>query len=129
ERDARANRVAEAAARDAADDLAVCSTHRLGAERDRPRVVEHEADELLRRLAERVASDELALVALHGEREPGLVRRSLGVQVARPGAVALLEPQRVDRSVPARCDAVDTQRVPEPQPVLRRAVELPAELA
>ena len=62
--------------------------------------------------------------------EPGLVRRRLGVQVAPPRAVALLETQRVDRAVAARRHAASgDERVPELQPVLGRAVELPAELS
>src|SRR5207302_1236260 len=123
----RADGVAEPAARDPADDLAARRAHRLGAERDRARVVEHEADELLPGLAQPVPPDEVALVALHCEGEPRLVRRRLRVEVAGPGAVALLEPERVDRAVPAGSDPVDEECIPEPEAVLRRAVELPAE--
>ena len=75
----------------------------------------------------------VALVELHGEPEPGLERRVVGRDVRAPHAVALLEPQRVDRLV-AACDEPELpaglpDRVPEREPELGRAVELPAELA
>ena len=129
------DRVAVAAARHAADGLAV-DAHRLGAERDRARVGEHEAAEPALRLRpreQRLAADEVALVELDGEAEPGLERRVVGRDVGAPDAVALLEPQRVDRLVAAGDEAVLAarlpDRVPEREPELRRAVELPAELA
>ena len=109
-RDRALDRVAVAAARHPAEDLAV-HPHGLGAERNRARLVEDEAGESpLRRLflrrEERVAPEEVALVELDGEAEAGLERRLVRRDVGAPDAVALLEPQRVDRLVAARDEAV-----------------------
>ena len=134
-RDRALDGVAVAAARHAADDLAV-DPHGLRAEGDGARVVEDEAGEAtlgLLPLEQRLAADELALVELDREPEPGLVGRVLGRDVGAPDAVALLEAAGVDRPVAAGDEAVPAagvpDRVPQPQPELHRAVELPAELA
>src|SRR5581483_1094321 len=129
-RDAGLDRVAVAAARHAADDL-VAVPDRLRTERDRARILEDDADELLPRLGreQRIPSDEAALVQLHGEAEPGVERGGLRREVARPRAVTLLEPERLDRAVAAGRHAVDAKRVPERRGVLGGAVQLPAELA
>ena len=129
------DRVAVAAARDAADRGSL-DANRLRAERDRARVGEHEAAEAALRLLlreQRLAADEVALVELDREPEPRLERRVVGRDVGAPDAVALLEPQRVDRPVAARDEAEIASRlpdrIPEREPELGRAVELPAELA
>src|SRR6476620_10160158 len=124
--------VAVAAARDAAADH-IADAHRLVAQRDRARVV---ADEAAQRAAgrrvERVTAD-VVLVALDAEAEPGLEWVDVRRDVGRPHAVALLEPQRVDRAVAAGGHAVRLarrpQRAPEARAAPRRAVQLPAELA
>src|SRR5215471_1144218 len=82
-----------AAAGDAAHDRAL-GAHRLGAQRDLVRVVEHEARKprfgrSLALLQQRVAADELALVELDAEAQPRLVRVDVGRDVAAPDAVAL----------------------------------------
>src|SRR5581483_7307638 len=127
-RDAGLDRVAVAAARHAADDL-VAVPDRLRT--DRARILEDDADELLPRLGreQRIPSDEAALVQLHGEAEAGVERGRLRREVARPRAVTLLEPERLDRAVAAGRHAVDAKRVPERRGVLGGAVQLPAELA
>ena len=120
-RDRAADGVAVAAARHAADQLAV-DAHRLGAERDRARIGERQAAQHpLRLLAreQRLAADEVALVELHREAEPRLVRRVLGRDVRAPHAVALLEPQRVDRLVPAGDEPVLPARLPDRVPERR----------
>src|SRR5262245_51041729 len=100
-RDRALHGVAVAAARDAAADL-VADAHGLVAERDRARVVEHQAAQrAARRGVERVAAD-VVLVALDAEAEPGLERVHVRRDVGGPDAVALLEPHRVDRAVAAR---------------------------
>ena len=134
ESNARVHGVAVAATRDAADGFAAERAHRLRAESDRARIVEHEAHEPLRRSrVERIPADEVSLVALHREPEARLERRGLRREVASPRPVALLEAERVDRAVPARDEPVRLaccdERVPESRTVFRRAVELPAELA
>ena len=82
---------------------------------------------------ERVPPDEVALVELDREAETGLERRLLGRDVRAPHAVALLEPERVDRLVAAGDEPVLPtrlpERVPEGETELDRAVQLPAELA
>ena len=132
ERDARADRVAVAAARHAADDLAACSAHRLRAERDRARIVEHEADELLRAArVERVPADEVALVALDGERRarPRTASSRRSGRSPTRGSPSRAAARRSRGSRPDVTPPRGDERVPELQPVLRRAVELPAELA
>ena len=103
-----------------------------------PRVVEDEAAQPLARTGglgrhQRVAPDEIdLLVERDREPEPRLVRRLVRRDVARPDAVALLDPQRVDRAIAAGDHAVRRARLPErpPQrdPELGVGVELPAEL-
>src|SRR5206468_1686891 len=83
---------------------------------------------------ERLAADEVdALVEADGEAEPGLEGRLVRRDVARQDPVALLDPERVDRAVPAGDEPVRPtrlpQRVPEGQAVFGRRVELPTELA
>ena len=115
------DRVAVAAARHAPDRRALDS-HRLRAERDRARVGEHEAAEPPLRLLpreQRLAADEVALVELDREPEPGLERRVVGRDVGAPHAVALLEPQRVDRLVAAGDEAVVAARRPRSRPRAR----------
>ena len=96
---------AVATRRDAADDLAV-DPDGLVAEGDRPGVVEDEAAKALPgagrlRRDERFAAEEVrALVEPRREAEPGLVWRLLRGDVARPDAIALLDPQGIDRSIP-----------------------------
>ena len=108
--------------------------HGLVAEGDRARVLEQQAAQPPGRRAavERRAAEEL-LVELHAEAEPGLVGRLVGRHVRAPHAIALLQPQRVDRAVAAGAQPVRApglpQRAPERRAVLHRAVELPAELA
>ena len=73
------------------------------------------------------------LVPAHREAESGRERVVLGVDVLRPEAVALLEPQRVERAAARRDQAVLSARLPQhvPRPLAHRdlPVELPAELA
>src|SRR5207344_1146229 len=79
-----------------------------------------------------LASNEVALVQLDSEAQPCLERRVLRRDVGTPDAVALLEPQGIDRPVSACNESMVRpglpERVPEPEPILGRAVELPAEL-
>src|SRR5207248_9452948 len=89
-------------------------------------VLENEAAEhalWLAPLEQSRAPDEVALVELDGEAESGLPGRVLRGHVRAPHPVALLEPQRVDRLVAARDEAVRPaglpERVPEPDCVLR----------
>ena len=125
------DRVAVAAARDPAAD-ALSDPHRLVAEHDRARVLEHQAPQPPARLGpgQRVRADE-RLVRAHAEPEPALERSLVGRDVGRPHAVALLEPQRVDRPVaaghacPSGSPASHSVRH-RPGAVLGRAVELPA---
>src|SRR5579871_4801801 len=123
--------IAVAAAGHAAYDLAA-GADRLVAERDRARVAERERPQPALRGAQRIRSDE-RLVAPHAELETRLERGVVGSDVGTPHAVALLQTQRVDRPVAARAQAMRlsglVERPPEAGPVLRRAVELPAELA
>src|SRR6266404_5015874 len=126
--DRAADGVAVAAARDAADEFAA-DPNRLRAECDGTRIGKDEAGEAALRLLrgeEGVAPDEVALVELDGEPDPALVRRVLGRDVGAPDAVALLQPQRVDRLVAAGDEAVRParlpERVPQPQAELGRAV-------
>ena len=139
ERDAAPHATAVAARGDATAQLAV-DAHRLGAQADRARIVEHEAGEALGRAAggalgaQRLLADERrVLVEPHGEADARRLRRRLGREVAAPGAIALLEPHRLDRAVAAAAQAVRRagrrEQVVEPEAVLRRRVELPAELA
>jgi len=85
------------------------------------------------RAKQRLAAEELALVELDREAEARLERVLVGRDVGAPDAVALLQPQRVDRAVAAGDEAVLGAGAPHgpPQrgPELGRAVELPAELA
>ena len=81
-----------------------------------------------------VATEEVGLlVERDREAETGLERRVVRRDVGAPRAVALLEPERVDRPVPAGHEAVGSagleHRVPESDGELGRGVELPAELA
>src|SRR4029079_16886862 len=87
----------------------------LGAERHGVWVGEREAAQSAVRLRardERVAADEVALVELDRDAEPGFVRRVLRRDVGPPDAVALLEPQRVDRLVAAGYQALITSLGP-----------------
>src|SRR5206468_8668594 len=131
------HRVAVAAARHAADDLAA-DAHRLRAQNHRARLVEDQTCEarLRRRLAfldEGVPPNELALVELDAEAEPRRVGVDLGTDIRAPDAVSLLETQRIDSLVPAGSEVVVVARlaegVPQPQPVLGRAVKLPSQLS
>src|SRR6266516_7595624 len=124
-----------AAAGDTAHDL-TAGANRLGAERDRAWIVEHQAGEPaggLVRSEQSVPPGEVALVELDRETEACLEGRVLGADVGAPHAVALLEPERVDRLVPARHETMLAtaflDRVPEAKAIFDRAIELPAELA
>ena len=117
-RDRLLDGVAVAAARDAADER-VADAHRLGAERDRARIAsvrQRSRRSGSRRRDERSAADEVALVELHREAEPRLEGRVLGRDVRAPDAVALLEPQRVDRLVAAGDEPVLAAGLPERVP-------------
>ena len=129
------DRVAVAAARHPADEP-ITNPDRLGAERDRPRLVERQAaqDALGLRLGQkRGAPEERAFIELHREAESGGKRRLLRRDVRAPDPVPLLEPQRIDCLVSRRNEpmllAGRPDRVPETCAKLRRAVQLPAELA
>src|SRR5207245_10066655 len=75
----------------------------------------------------------LALVELDAETEAGLIGIGFGGDVRAPDAIALLEAKRVDGLVSARDKpklvARLPDRVPQPQPKLGRAIQLPAQLA
>src|SRR5207253_5929523 len=110
----------------------------LRAQGDGPGVVEDKACQLRagRRvtfLQQRGPADELALVELDAETEAGLIGIGFGGDVRAPDAIALLEAQRVDSLVSARDKpklvACLPDRVPQPQPELGRAVQLPTQLA
>src|SRR5204863_224602 len=79
--------------------------------------VQHDADEPLARSAafalghDGVAAAKGALVELDREADAGRVGRRLRRKVRRPGAVALLEPQRVDGAVAAGDEAVRLARL------------------
>src|SRR5882672_12721077 len=101
-------------------------------------VVEHEAREpgISRSLAlfqQCGAPYELALVELDAETEARLVRVGLRADVRGPRPVSLLQPQGFHRLVAAGDQPLVAtglpDRVPEPLTELRRAVELPAQLA
>ena len=134
--DRAADRVAEAAAGDATGGAG--DAHRLGAQRDRAGIVQDQAREpgrggRLFGLQQRVPSDELALVELDAEPQPGLVRVDVRADVRAPDAISLLEAQRIDRLVTAGDEAMAAARLPDrvPQALseLGRAVQLPAQLA
>src|SRR5450759_705332 len=131
------DRVAVPAARHAPGHLAA-DAHRLRAERDRTRVVEHETGKprLRRRLAflqQSGAPDELALVELDAEAEPAFIGVRLRANVGAPHPVALLQSQGVDGLVAAGGESLPVpglpEGVPQPQAELGRAVQLPPELA
>src|SRR6185503_6403174 len=132
------DRVAVAGARYPADDLAA-DPHRLVAEGDRARVGEGEAAQALARPGfprgeDRLFADEAdRLVELDAEADAALVGGLVRGDVGAPDPVALLEPEAVDRPVAAGDDPLRLarlpERLPEPEPVLGRAVDLPAELA
>src|SRR5206468_3547506 len=110
-RDRLPERVPIAAAGDAPLHVAFYP-HRLRAERDRTGLVQDEACEpgLGRRLTlleKRGAADEVALVELHAETQPRLIRIHVGRDVGAPYAVSLLQSQRVDRPVPAGREPVN----------------------
>src|SRR5262245_35821109 len=70
-----------------------------------------------------------------GEEQAGLERREVGVHVAGKGAIALLEPQRLDRVVPRVRQTEGPRVTGRPQDVvhrervLHRYDELPSDLA
>src|SRR6266850_1810493 len=102
-------------------------------------IVEQEADQALgERLAlpleQGLAADELApLVEAYRPAEPGLERGVVGRQLPSPGAIALLEPQRVDGVVAGIHEPESTpclaQRVVHAPRELHRHVQLPAQLS
>ena len=121
-RDRLLDRVAVPAARHAADELAVRRAR--APSRARRRAGRRASGSGAARSGspargERLSADELALVELHGEPETGLERRVLGRDVRAPDAVALLEPQRVDRLVAARDEIVLAARPPRACPRAR----------
>src|SRR5205085_4300348 len=102
-----------------------------------PRIVERHRAEALRRALvtdplERLPALEV-LVPLHREAETGRDRVVLGPDVLAPQAVALLEPQGVERAEPRGDQTVFAprlpQEVPDPRTHLERPEQLPAELA
>jgi hypothetical protein len=123
--------VAVAAARHPPDGLAA-DAHGLVAEYDRPRILERDRSQPPLGLAEGARADEV-LVLANTESEPGFERGVIGRDVSSPHAVALLESQRVDRTIAAGDQAMRLPGLPEGAPqrraVLGRAVELPTELA
>ena len=133
--DAPPDAEAVAAGRHPADDRAV-DAHGLVAEADRARVVEHEAAQPLARARPRCAATSASrprkspLSRADREAQAGLVRRLLGRDVGGPGAVALLEPQGIDRPVAAGDQPVRRarrpQRVPQRGAVLRRGRTAPS---
>src|SRR6266568_1370873 len=102
-------------------------------------IVEHEADQALgERLAlpleQGLAAEELApLVKTYRPAEPRFERGVVGRQLPPPGAVALLEPQRVDGVVAGIHEPESiprlAQRVVHVACELHRHVELPAQLS
>ena len=101
-----------------------------------PRIGEDEAGQQPLRRArgeQRLAADETLLVELDGKAEPRLVRVVVGRDVGAPDAIALLEAHRVDRAVAAGDETEVASRlpdrIPEREPELGWAVQLPAELA
>src|SRR5262249_57449439 len=89
---------------------------RFGPERNRAGIGEHEAAQTARRLLraeQSLAAQEVALVEPDRESEPGLERRVVGRDVGAPDPVALLEPQRVDRPVPARPEPEVAAHLPD----------------
>src|SRR5205085_4521915 len=134
-RDALRDAVAVVAARHVAED-GIAVHDRLLAHRDLA-VVDRQAAELpLDPLGldalQRGTADEVALVHPHREAEAGLVRVVVGVDVGAPAAVALLQPQRVERAGSGDDEtellAGFDQLLPEPLAHLHRNVELPSEL-
>src|SRR5215831_11042122 len=124
-RDGCADRVAVAAARHPADRKPVVHD-RLAAERDHARVGQGETGKLLRQPFgllpdERLSSDEVALVEPDAEAEPGLERRVLRRDLRAPVAVALLEPERIDRPVAAGAQARRVASAPDRSPSPCRA--------
>src|SRR4051812_35363110 len=106
-----------AAGRHASHEVTV-DANRLVAQTDRARVVATETAQPFRRSRclcslERLASDEVGpLAERDGKREPRLERRFVRSDVARPDAVALLEPKGIDRPISSRDHPVRTSRLP-----------------
>ncbi len=101
-------------------------------------VVEHQAGEpggglRLACLHQRVPADEFTLVQLHSESQAGLIGIHLGPDVGAPDSIPLFEPERIHGLVAAGAEPMIAtrfpDRVPQPEPELGRAVQLPAELA
>src|SRR5207244_1917035 len=98
---------------------------RLLAERDRSRIVQHQAREalglgFLTSRHEGLASDELdPLVELHGEPQAGLIGGQVRGDVRAPDAIPLLQSHRVDRAVASRDHGVGPAGLPERFPQLR----------
>ena len=83
---------------------------------------------------QRLAPEERNVLAeLDRPAEAGLERRVIGADVGAPGAVALLEPQRLDGAIAGVGDAERLagvhQRIVDGERVLDGDVQLPAELA
>ena len=115
------------------------NAHRLVAECDGARVLENQAGET-RTIGDFLGTGESLpaeernrLVHPHRKTQPSLEWRDLRGDIGRPHPVALLQSQAIDRPVPARDHAHRPagrpKRVPQQQPVLHWAVELPAQLA
>src|SRR5437773_5097062 len=89
----------------------------LGSERNRSRVIQHQAGQpgRGRRFAsseQRPAPGEVTLVQLDAEAQPGLIRVGLGADVRAPNAVSLLESQRIDSLVAAGDEAMIAAGLP-----------------
>ena len=91
-------------------------------------MVEHQAAQLPGRCPPGPGPD-VPAAGTHGEGQAGLVGRGVGADVGAPGAVALLQSQALDRAVAARRGTRCGQQRPQHRAVLRRAVQLPAQLA
>src|SRR5688572_21774208 len=123
-----------AAARDPAAEV-VAPADRPRAERNRARVVKRGTPQRPLGLTgrdQRLPPDEVALVERDGEADPRLERCVIRRDVRAPHAIALLEPQGVDRLVTTRDEPVVPSRLPDRVPQreaeLGTAVQLPPEL-
>src|SRR5437773_10242872 len=117
--DRTSHRVTEASAGDATG--VARDPDGLGAERNRARVVHHQAGQpgRGRRFAssqQRPAPGELAFVQLDAKAKARLIRVGLGADVRAPDAVPLLESQRIDSLVAAGDEAMIAAGLPKRVP-------------
>ena len=132
------DRVTPTAAGQPADPLAV-AVDRLAAQQHHRGVGDCEPGEQLVHAGfglpgERLAAEERHVrFQLHRPAQPGFERRVIGADIGAPGAVAFLQPQRLDGAVAGVGDAV--RRARRHQPVVdiggvrHRHMQLPAQLA